>query len=149
MKCGGKPGGGNDARRKSLRASLRAWKSLRDSHIPTARLLLYILKTYFRKEPSSPPAPFPFRLILGLEKTAGALTWHARCTSATCCIADTPPAGNLAMVTGHCKRTCAGFHGAGRCPCVEAGNRGPASLRSPERGSYNEPFRILRTDMAQ
>ena len=46
MKCGGKPGGGNDA-----------------------RLLLYILKTYFRKEPSSPPAPFPFRLILGLEKT--------------------------------------------------------------------------------
>jgi hypothetical protein len=69
MKCGGKPGGGNDARRKSLRASLRAWKSLRDSHIPTARLLLYILKTYFRKEPSSPPAPFPFRLILGLEKT--------------------------------------------------------------------------------
>jgi len=60
MKCGGKPGGGNDARRKSLR----------DSHIPTARLLLYILKTYFRKEPSSPPAPFPFRLILGLEKTA-------------------------------------------------------------------------------
>ena len=36
---------------------------------PTARLLLYILKTYFRKEPSSPPAPFPFRLILGLEKT--------------------------------------------------------------------------------
>ena len=71
MKCGGKPGGGNDARRKSLRASLRAWKSLRDSHIPTARLLLYILKTYFRKEPSSPPAPFPFRLILGLEKTLG------------------------------------------------------------------------------
>jgi hypothetical protein len=69
MKCGGKPGGGNDARRKSLRDSLRAWKSLRDSHIPTARLLLYILKTYFRKEPSSPPAPFPFRLILGLEKT--------------------------------------------------------------------------------
>ena len=59
MKCGGKPGGGNDARRKSLR----------DSHIPTARLLLYILKTYFRKESSSPPAPFPFRLILGLEKT--------------------------------------------------------------------------------
>ena len=59
MKCGGKPGGGNDSRRKSLR----------DSHIPTARLLLYILKTYFRKEPSSPPAPFPFRLILGLEKT--------------------------------------------------------------------------------
>ena len=46
MKCGGNPGGGNDA-----------------------RLLLYILKTYFRKEPSSPPAPFPFRLILGLEKT--------------------------------------------------------------------------------
>ena len=69
MKCGGKPGGGNDARRKSLRDSLPAWKSLRDSHIPTARLLLYILKTYFRKEPSSPPAPFPFRLILGLEKT--------------------------------------------------------------------------------
>ena len=41
MKCGGKPGGGNDARRTSLRDSLRAWKSLRDSHIPTARLLLY------------------------------------------------------------------------------------------------------------
>ena len=72
MKCGGKPGGGNDARRKSLRDSLPAWKSLRDSHIPTARLLLYILKTYFRKEPSSPPAPFPFRLILGLEKTLAA-----------------------------------------------------------------------------
>ena len=71
MKCGGKPGGGNDARRKSLRDSLPAWKSLPDSHIPTARLLLYILKTYFRKEPSSPPAPFPFRLILGLEKTLG------------------------------------------------------------------------------
>ena len=43
MKCGGKPGGGNDARRKSLRDSLPAWKSLRDSHIPTARLLLYRL----------------------------------------------------------------------------------------------------------
>ena len=56
-------------RSKTLRVSHRPWKSLRDSHIPTARLLLYILKTYFRKEPSSPPAPFPFRLILGLEKT--------------------------------------------------------------------------------
>src|SRR5208337_1603441 len=47
------------------------WKSRRDSPIPTARLLLYIFpKTYSRKEPSSPPAPSRFRLILRLEKTA-------------------------------------------------------------------------------
>src|SRR5271157_3246845 len=52
------------------------WKSLRDSHIPTARLLLYIfLKTYPRKEPSSPPAPFSFRLILRLEKSRGSFPW--------------------------------------------------------------------------
>ena len=46
------------------------WKSLRDSHIPTARRLLYIFKTFARKEPSSAIASgYGFRLILRLEKT--------------------------------------------------------------------------------
>ena len=61
MTVGGKPKSG---------ASHQPWKSLCDSHIPTARLLLYIfLKPFSRKEPSSPPAPSRFRLILRLEKT--------------------------------------------------------------------------------
>ena len=73
MTVGGKPKSG---------ASHQPWKSLCDSHIPTARLLLYIfLKPFSRKEPSSPPAPSRFRLILRLEKThprlaaCGARSW--------------------------------------------------------------------------
>ena len=65
MTVGGKPKSG---------ASHQPWKSLCDSHIPTARLLLYIfLKSFSRKEPSSPPAPSRFRLILRLEKTSHTL----------------------------------------------------------------------------
>jgi hypothetical protein len=52
------------------RASHKPWKSLRDSHISTARRLLYSYKTVPRKEPFSLPAPSPLRLILRLEKTA-------------------------------------------------------------------------------
>src|SRR3974377_215194 len=62
MTVGGKPKSG---------ASHPPWKSLRDSHIPTARRLLYIFKTFARKEPSSAIASgYGFRLILRLEKTA-------------------------------------------------------------------------------
>src|SRR5208337_555065 len=70
--CGSlRKGGGNDGGCKTLRVSHPPWKSLRHSHIPTARSLLYIFpKTYSRKEPSSPPVPSRFRLILRLEKTA-------------------------------------------------------------------------------
>src|SRR3974390_1656172 len=61
MTVGGKPKSG---------ASHPPWKSLRDSHIPTARRLLYIFKTFARKEPSSAIASgYGFRLILRLEKT--------------------------------------------------------------------------------
>jgi len=63
MTVGGKPKSG---------ASHPPWKSLRDSHIPTARRLLYIFKTFARKEPSSAIASgYGFRLILRLEKTNG------------------------------------------------------------------------------
>ena len=62
MTVGGKPKSG---------ASHPPWKSLRDSHIPTARRLLYIFKTFARKEPSSAIASgYGFRLILRLEKTS-------------------------------------------------------------------------------
>jgi len=64
MTVGGKPKSG---------ASHPPWKSLRDSHIPTARRLLYIFKTFARKEPSSAIASgYGFRLILRLEKTISA-----------------------------------------------------------------------------
>jgi len=65
MTVGGKPKSG---------ASHPPWKSLRDSHIPTARRLLYIFKTFARKEPSSAIASgYGFRLILRLEKTLSLL----------------------------------------------------------------------------
>jgi len=65
MTVGGKPKSG---------ASHPPWKSLRDSHIPTARRLLYIFKTFARKEPSSAIASgYGFRLILRLEKTCQAI----------------------------------------------------------------------------
>ena len=57
---------------KPVGASHKAWKSLPDPHIPTVPVAaIYTLKTYSRKEPSSPPAPSPCRLILPLEKTVG------------------------------------------------------------------------------
>ena len=66
MTVGGKPKSG---------ASHPPWKSLRDSHIPTARRLLYIFKTFARKEPSSAIASgYGFRLILRLEKTVPSIT---------------------------------------------------------------------------
>jgi len=68
MTVGGKPKSG---------ASHPPWKSLRDSHIPTARRLLYIFKTFARKEPSSAIASgYGFRLILRLEKTLALAADH-------------------------------------------------------------------------
>ena len=49
--------------------SHKTWKSLRDSHIPSARRL--IISNQFQTKRSLPqlPFPLPFRLIFQLEKT--------------------------------------------------------------------------------
>ena len=61
MTLGGKPKSG---------ASHQPWKSLRDSHIPTARRLLYFLKTFYPKGAFlRHRSGYRFRLILRLEKT--------------------------------------------------------------------------------
>ena len=53
MKNRGAKGGGNDAGGKTLRVSHPAWKSLRDSHIPTAPTTARLVPYKSRKELSS------------------------------------------------------------------------------------------------
>ena len=57
----------------------RPWKSLRDSHIPTAPTMLSFYENrseQHRKEPGSLPDPLqPFRPILGLENASPVSEW--------------------------------------------------------------------------
>ena len=66
----GRKGGGIDGACKTLRVSHPPWKSLRDSHIPTAPTTARLVQ-YKNQERSFPQPPLQpsFRLILRLEKT--------------------------------------------------------------------------------